>query len=123
MGVIIKILVNAAALWVAVLLLDGLTLTEELTETGWIHLLVIGLILGVANAIVRPILTVLSLPLVILTLGLFLLVVNAAVLALVIWISGAVGLGIESDGFGWTFLGALVVSLVSWGLETIMGKR
>ena len=123
MGVIVKILVNAAALWVAVLLLDGLTLTEEFTETGWIHLLVIGLILGVANAIVRPILTVLSLPLVIVTLGLFLLVVNAAVLALVIWISGAVGLGIESDGFGWTFLGALVVSLVSWGLETIMGTR
>ena len=123
MGVIVKILVNAAALWVAVLLLDGLTLTEELTETGWIHLLVIGLILGVANAIVRPILTVLSLPLVIVTLGLFLLVVNAAVLALVIWISAAVGLGIESDGFGWTFVGALVVSLVSWGLETITGTR
>jgi putative membrane protein len=123
MGVIVKVLVNAAALWVAVWLLDGLTLTEEFTETGWIHLLVIGLILGVANAIVRPILTVLSLPLVILTLGLFLLVVNAAVLALVIWLSGAVGLGIESDGFGWTFLGALVVSLVSWGLETVMGTR
>jgi putative membrane protein len=123
MGVIVKVLVNAAALWVAVWLLDGLTLTEEFTETGWIHLLVIGLILGVANAIVRPILTVLSLPLVILTLGLFLLVVNAAVLALVIAISGAVGLGIESDGFGWTFLGALVVSLVSWGLETVMGTR
>ncbi len=123
MGVIIKVLINAAALWVAVLLLDGLTLTEDFGDTGWIHLLIIGLILGIANAIVRPILTVLSLPLVLVTLGLFLLVVNAAVLALVIAISGAVGLGIESDGFGWTFLGALVVSLVSWGLETIMGRR
>lgn len=123
MGVIVKVLVNAAALWVAVLLLDGLTLTEDLGDAGWIHLLIIGLILGIANAIVRPILAVLSLPLVLLTLGLFLLVVNAIVLALVIAVSGALGLGIESDGFGWTFLGALVVSLVAWGLETVMGRR
>ena len=123
MGVLIKVLVNAAALWVAVLLLDGLTLTEDFADGGWLHLLIIGLLLGVANAIVRPILAVLSLPLVIVTLGLFLLVVNAAVLALVIAISGALGLGIESDGFGWTFLAALVVSLVAWGLETITGTR
>lgn len=123
MGVLVKVLVNAAALWVAVWLLDGLTLTESFGDGGWLHLLIIGLILGVANAIVRPILTVLSLPLVVLTLGLFLLVVNAIVLALVIWISGSLGLGIESAGFGWTFLGALVVSLVAWGLETITGTR
>lgn len=123
MGALVKVLVNAAALWVAVWLLDGLALTEAFADGGWLHLLVIGLLLGVANAIVRPILTVLSLPLVILTLGLFLLVVNAVVLALVIWLSGALGLGIESGGFGWTFLGALVVSLVAWGLETITGTR
>ena len=123
MGVLIKVLVNAAALWVAVLLLDGLELHQDLADGGWVQLLIIGLILGVVNAIVRPILTVLSLPLVILTLGLFLLVVNAIVLALVIAISGALDLGLESAGFGWTFLGALVVSLVSWGLETVMGTR
>ncbi len=123
MGALVKVLVNAAALWVAVWLLEGLTLTEDFGEGGWLHLLIIGLLLGVANAIVRPILTVLSLPLVIVTLGLFLLVVNAAILALVIAISGALGLGIESDGFGWTFLGALVVSLVAWGLETLTGTR
>lgn len=123
MGVLVKVLVNAAALWVAVWLLDGLHLTEDFAEGGWWQLLIIGLLLGVANAIVRPILTVLSLPLVILTLGLFLLVVNAAVLALVIALSGALGLGIESDGFGWTFLGALVVALVAWGIETVTGTR
>ena len=123
MGVLVKVLVNAAALWVAVWLLEGLHLTEDLAEGGWWQLLIIGLLLGVANAIVRPILTVLSLPLVILTLGLFLLVVNAAVLALVIALSGALGLGIESDGFGWTFLGALVVALVAWGIETVTGTR
>jgi putative membrane protein len=123
MGILIKVLVNAAALWVAVLLLDGLELHQGLAEGGWVQLLIIGVILGIANAVVRPILTVLSLPLVLLTLGFFLLVVNAVVLALVIAVSGALGLGLESDGFGWTFLGAIVVWLVSWGLETVMGTR
>jgi putative membrane protein len=118
-GFVIKILVNAAALWVAVLLLDGLNLEEG----AWLELLIIALILGVVNVVVRPILTVLSLPLVVLTLGLFLLVVNALVLALVIAISGALDLGLTSDGFGWTFLGALIVSLVSWGLESVLGRR
>jgi putative membrane protein len=118
-GFVIKVLVNAAALWVAVLLIGGL----ELEEGAWLQLLIIGLILGLANAIVKPILTVLSLPLVILTLGLFLLVVNALVLALVIAISEALGLGLSSDGFGSTFLGALVVWIVSWGLEAVLGQR
>ncbi len=123
MGIVIKVLVNAAALWVAVLLLDGLELHQDLADGGWLPLLIIGVLLGVANAIVRPILTVLSLPLVVLTLGFFLLVVNAIVLALVIAVSGALGLGIESAGFGWTFLAAIVVWLVSWGLETVTGTR
>jgi putative membrane protein len=119
-GFLIKILVNAAALWVAVLLLDGL----ELESGAWLELLIIALIMGVVNVVVRPILTVLSLPLVILTLGLFLLVVNALVLHLVIVISGAFDLGLTSDGFWWTtFLAAVIVSIVSWGLESILGKR
>ncbi len=116
MGALLKIVINAAALWVAVLLLDGLNF-----DGSPLALLGIALVLGLANVIVKPILSVLSLPLVVLTLGLFLLVVNAIVLAIVIAISGALDLGLSSDGFGWTFLGALVVSLVSWGLETILG--
>lgn len=118
MGVLLRILINAAALWVAVALLDGLQF-----DGTWLALLGIALVLGIVNVIVKPILSVLSLPLVILTLGLFLLVVNAIVLAIVIAISGALDLGLSSDGFGWTFLGALVVSLVSWGLETVTGTR
>jgi putative membrane protein len=119
-GFVIKILVNAAALWVAVLLLDGL----DLEQGAWLELLIIALIMGVVNVVVRPILTVLSLPLVVLTLGLFLLVVNALVLHLVIVISGALDLGLTSDGFWWTtFLAAVIVSLVSWGLESILGRR
>jgi putative membrane protein len=117
-GLIIKILINAVALWIAVALLDGLRYGED---SPW-PLLVIALILGVANVIVKPILTVLSLPLVILTLGLFLLVVNALVLALTIAIASGIGIDFTSDGFWWTLAGALIVSLVSWGLETLLGR-
>lgn len=122
MGFVVKVLVNAAALWVAVAILPGLELLEDFADGGWLHLLVVGLVLGVVNAVVRPILTVLSLPLVLLTLGLFLLVVNALVLWLAIALSGALGFGLEAEGFGWIFLGALVVSLVSWGIETVIGR-
>lgn len=118
MTFVIRTLISAAALWVAVMLLPGL----EFDDAAW-ALLVIALILGVANAIVKPILSILSLPIVVLTLGLFLLVVNAVVLALVIWIAGALGIEFTSDHFGWTFLGAIVVSVVSWGLETLLGQR
>jgi putative membrane protein len=117
-GAVLKIVFNAAALWVAVLLIGGLEF-----DGSPLALLGIALVLGIVNVIVKPILTVLSLPLVLLTLGFFLLVVNAITLAIVIAISGALDLGLTSDGFGSTFLGAIVVSLVAWGLETITGTR
>lgn len=117
MGAIIKVLFNAAALWVAIQVLDGLEFSG-----GWWALLGIALLLGVVNVIVKPILSILSLPLVILTLGLFLLVVNAITLAIVIAISDAMDLGLASAHFGWTFLAALIISLVNWGLEAVTGR-
>jgi putative membrane protein len=117
-GLVLKVLIGAAALWVAVLVVPGLDFDGSV-----VALLLVALVLGIINAVVRPILTILSLPLVVLTLGLFLLVVNAIALAIVVWISGALDLGLTSDGFWSTFLGALVVSLVVWGLETITGTR
>jgi putative membrane protein len=120
MGAVLRIVINAAAVWVAVAIVPGLSLEEG--SPVW-ALLVIALLLGVVNVVVKPILTVLSLPLVLLTLGFFLLVVNAIALAIVIAISGALDLGLTSDGFGATFLGAIVISLVAWGLETVTGAR
>jgi putative membrane protein len=117
-GLVLKVLFNAAALWVAVALIDGLSF-----DGSPLALLGIALVLGIVNVVVKPILTVLSLPLVLLTLGFFLLIVNAITLAIVIAISGALDLGLASDGFGATFLAAIVVSLVSWGLETVTGTR
>jgi putative membrane protein len=117
-GLLLKVVIGAAALWVAVLVVPGLDFDGSVPT-----LLLVALILGVINAVVKPILTVLSLPLVVLTLGLFLLVVNAIALWLVVRISEALELGLTSEGFGATFLGALVVSLVVWGLESVTGTR
>lgn len=120
MGIVIKVLVNAAALWAAVTLLDGFNF--DFDASGIPAFLAIALILGLLNVIVRPILSLLTLPAIVLTLGLFLLVVNAIVLALTVAISGALGLGLSSQGFGWTFLAALIVALVSWILESVLGR-
>ncbi len=121
MRVVIRILINAAALWVAIELLDGFNFDYE--GEAWVGFLVIALILAVVSTVVKPILTVLSFPAVVLTLGLFLLVVNAIVLAIAVFVSDALGLALSSDGFGWTFLAALIISLVSWALETFLGQR
>ncbi len=120
MGILLKILINAAALYVAVLVLP------EFNFDGTVPaLLVIALIMGVVNAVVRPILKVLTFPAILLTLGLFLIVVNAIALSLVVWLAGpgVLDLGLTSGGFGWTLLAALIVSLVAWGLESLTGTR
>lgn len=83
----------------------------------------ITLLIAAANLIVRPILKLLSLPLVLITLGLFLLVINALILQLVIWLAAPerLNLGLTSTGFFWaTFLGALVISIVRAVIEAVL---
>lgn len=116
MGFLLRTLGSAAALWVASWLIDGFDFTGN-----WWQLLIAAVILGAANTVVKPILSLLSLPLILLTLGLFLLVVNALVLAFVVWLSGVFDLGLTSDGFFWeTFLAAIVVSIVSWIIAALL---
>lgn len=106
---------TAAGVWVAVQLIDGL----EFEGSGWAFLGV-AVLVALANMIVRPILSLLSFPVILLTLGLFLLVINAVVLQIVIWLSAPerLDLGLTSTGFFWaTFLGALVISVVRWVLD------
>ncbi|HSK89758.1 MAG TPA: phage holin family protein [Euzebyales bacterium] len=116
MGLIVKLLVTAAGVWLAVQLVDGLDYRD-----GWVGLLLIALILAAVNALARPIVTLFSLPLVLLTLGFFLLVINALMFGLTIWISGQLGLGLTSSGFWATFIGALIVTVVSWIGEALLG--
>ena len=108
MPFLIRLLVNAAALWVATRIVTGVTYTGAL-----LPLIGVALVFGIINAIIRPILKFLTFPLFILTFGLFALVVNGLMLLLTSAISRALGLGFHVSGFGAAFWGALVVSVVS----------
>lgn len=106
---LVRLIVNAVALWVAVELVPGLQF-----EGDWVSLLIIAFIFGLVNALVRPIIILLTCPLIVLSLGLFVLVINTLMLALTVWLSREVlDLGLTSTGFWATFLGALVISIVS----------
>lgn len=118
MSVVIRIIINAAALWVAVTVLDKFNF-----EGSWLAFLGIAAVMGIINVTVKPMLRVLSFPVIMLTLGLFLIVINAVSLWLVLLISDALNLGLTSASFGWTVAAAMIVSVVSWALETFTGKR
>jgi len=123
MSFLLKIVVNGVALWIASLLLDGIELAEDTTSTTT-QLLTIGavaLVFGVLNAVIRPILLALSFPLLILTLGLFTFIVNAAMLALTSWLSGLMGLDFTVVDFFWdAVLGALIITIVSMILNAVL---
>ena len=108
MPFLIRLLVNAAALWVATRLVPGVSFTG-----GWLPFLGVALVFGVLNAFIRPLTKLLTCPLILLTLGLFSFVVNGLMLWLTSALSGALDLGFHVTGFWAAFLGALVVSLVS----------
>ncbi|MGN6431712.1 MAG: phage holin family protein [Gaiellaceae bacterium] len=104
--------INAAALWVANALFSGVRIH------GWWAYIIGAAVLGIANAVIKPILTLITLPLIILTLGLFLLVINIAMLALAEWIAP----NFSIDGF-WTYVGTVVIVwLVNWIGYAIVGE-
>ena len=112
-----RLVVNAAALWVATRLVPGISFTGD-----WWLLFGVALVFGVVNVILRPILIILTLPFLLLTLGLFLFVLNAVMLLLTSAASDALGLGFHVEGFAAAFLGALVVSVVSFALAMFVGS-
>lgn len=123
MNFLIKVLVNAVALWVAAWLVDGIRLAEnpESTQQQVITILLVALIFGVVNAIIRPVLIVLSVPALILTLGLFIFIVNAALLWITSWLADSLGLAFTLDNFWWSaVLGALIISIVSMIIHAIL---
>lgn len=120
MKIIVWLAVNALALGVAVWLFDGITLSGESDTNRAIELVVVGAIFGLVNMIVRPIVNLLSLPLIVLTLGLMLLVVNALMLLLTSKIAGSLDLSFHVDGFWTAVLGGLIISVVSWALNVVL---
>ena len=113
MGFLLRVLVNAATIALAAALIPGIRL-----DGAWPALLA-GVVLGLVNALVRPVLVVLTLPLTIVTLGLFLLVLNGVCLALTAWLVP----GFDLDGFLPAVLGALMISVVSWVLTAFVSDR
>lgn len=114
-SVIFRIVANGVALWVASLIVPGIAFGESAsTTTTVITIAAVGLVFGALNAVLKPLLFVLSLPALILTLGLFTFVLNAIMLAITSWAAGALGLAFEVQHFWWdAVLGALIISIVS----------
>ncbi|MFE9020216.1 phage holin family protein [Streptomyces sp. NPDC007808] len=117
---VVKTIANAGALAVAVWLLDKITLTGDSTGKKVGTLILVALIFGVVNFLVKPIVKLFSLPLLILTLGLFTLVVNALMLLLTSWLADKFDLSFHVDGFWTAVLGGLIISIVSWALHMIL---
>jgi putative membrane protein len=111
-GLIIRLVLNAVALIAVAYVVPGIHVY------GIGGALLSALILGIVNAVIRPILLIVSLPLEVLTLGLFVLVINA----LLFWFVGALHVGLYVDGFWPAFWGALVMSIVSWLLSLLTAR-
>ena len=118
MRFLVRLLINAAALWVAVKLIPGITYSSD----DWLPFFAVALIFGLVNAFIRPIVKLLSLPLIILTLGLFALVVNGLMLLLTSSLSDALGLHFHVEGCWTAILGALVISIVSALLSMFLAE-
>jgi putative membrane protein len=115
MPFLVRLLVNAAALWVATQIVSGVSYSG-----GALTLFGVALVFGIVNAVLRPIAFILTFPLLILTLGLFTFVINGVMLMLTSSVSDALGLGFHVRGFWAAFWGALVVTLVSWALSLLI---
>ncbi len=113
MGFLIRMAITAGGLWLASELVDGIWARDAATR-GWA-----ALVLGLVNAVVRPIAILLTLPITLLSLGLFLWVINAAMFGLAAWFLD----GFEVAGFGSALLGAVIVSLTGWVGNGFIGER
>jgi putative membrane protein len=112
-GFLVRTLITALGLWIASELSEGIRFASASS------LLIAALLLGVTNAIIRPILVILTLPITLVTLGLFLLVINALMIEFVAWLMP----GFYLAGFGSAFWGALLVSITGWGASSFVGPR
>ena len=120
---LIRVGVNGVALWVAALVLPGINLAEG--DVGWGRkiwtIFFVAVIFGIVNAVIKPIANLLSLPFIVLTLGLFIFVVNAFMLQLTEWVSGWLDLSFSIENFFWdAVFGAIIITLVSWVLNVVL---
>jgi len=110
-----RLLVNAAALWVATRIVPGVTYSG-----GVVPMLAVALVFGVVNAVIGTATKILTFPIILLTLGIFILVINGLMLMLTSAMSSALGLGFHVEGFWAAFWGGLVVSVISTALSLVV---
>ncbi len=120
---LIKVVINGVALWVAALVVSGVNLAEG--SATWskklLTIVLVALLFGLVNAVIKPIVKLFSFPFIVLTLGLFTFVVNAFMLQITEWISKPLGLSFSIDEFFWdAVLAAVVITLVSWVLSVVL---
>lgn len=117
---LIRLLINAIALWVATIVVSGIDLDADTTGGKIATLLIVAAIFGLVNSLIKPVVKLLSIPLFVITLGLITFVINA----LMLWLTGAIshgtGLHFSVEGFWAAFWGALVISVVSWFLDLLL---
>ncbi len=138
MRFIVRLLINALALWLTTLIVPNVSVvpfspigSEPGTPGGTLETvltyLLVALVFGIVNGIVGNFIRIVAFPLYILTLGLIAIIVNGLLLLLVAWLSGLIGFGLVIDGFWWGVLGALVLGVVSWFigilLRPLVGRR
>jgi len=115
---ILKIMINALSIAVAVKFIDGITFTGE-----WWKMIIIGAVFGIVNSFIKPLVKFFTFPFIILTLGLFTLIINTLMLVITAALSGSFNLGLQIHGFWPAFWGALIVSIVSMFLSWFTGLK
>ncbi|MBU8858177.1 phage holin family protein [Micromonospora marina] len=123
MGFLIRLGITAVALWIATLIVPGVEVSGRNTGSTVLTLIVVALVFGVVNAVLKPLIKVFGCVFYLLTLGLFALVVNALLFLLTDWIAGVLKLPFHVDGFWAAFWGAIVVAVVSWLISVVVPDR
>ncbi|MFY1705318.1 phage holin family protein [Micromonospora sp. WMMA1923] len=119
-GFLIRLAITAIALWVTTLVVPGVEVTGRSGANTAFTLVVVALIFGVVNAVLKPVIQVVGCVFYLLTLGLFALVVNALLFLLTDWIAGKLDLPFRVNGFWAAFWGAIVVAVVSWVISVVV---
>ena len=112
MKLFVRALVNALGLWLCIQMVSGISVTGT-SEYVWLYYVLAGVVLALVNMLVRPVVMILSLPFYVLTLGLFFVVVNAAMLGLTSWITDVFAVGFDVDGFWAAVFGGIVIGIVN----------
>ncbi len=115
---ILRIMINALSIAIAVKVVDGIVFTGE-----WWKMILVGAVFGIVNSFIKPLVTFFTFPIIILSLGLFTLIVNTLMLLITVSLSGPLALGLQIHGFWPAFKGALIISIVSMVLSWLTGMK